>query len=181
MYSSHEGFCSARLCQLPSWPLPATLRPRLTRQRKRLPPPVESAPFFDWPCFKFPLYEYYAAHRAEWQAILERGPPFPFYGGDPNAQVDELPKNGFAVCDEHGHNATLGLETNAIFMHLTVGTPERFFRKEILGLHFLQLPVYNGALMRITVETTFGYRTFFFIPFRYRDAIQRAVENMDSS
>jgi hypothetical protein len=176
MYSSHDGFYSARLCHLPSWALPGCLRPS---RQKRLPPIVESAPFFDWPCFQFPLYEYCAANRAEWQEIIERGPAFPFYGED-NIQVEELPKRPFAVYDERGHQARIALETDAIFIEPTVGTPERFFRKEILQLYFLQLPTFNGTLMRITLEVTLGYRTFFFIPFRYRDAIERAIRNMDS-
>jgi hypothetical protein len=179
MYSSHDSFCSARICQLPSWALPASLRLSRTRHPKRIPPPVDSAPFFDWPCLQFPLYEYYAANRPEWEAILERGPPFPFYGGD-SAQVDELPKRPFTVIDEHGHKTSLALETNAVFIQPEGLPAERFFRKSILQLHFLQLPILNGVLMRMTMEVTVGYRTFFFIPLIYRNAIQQAVENMDS-
>lgn len=105
--------------------------------------------------------------------IIAKGPLVPLMGehGEIPRQC-ELPKTPLKVYDMNGEECEFYFQTDSIYFCPIGKDPEMIYYEEIGDMCLTRLTGYERQYMQMTFSTKFGFRTFYFVPIMYQEAIK---------
>lgn len=118
------------------------------------------------------------AYKTKSAEIIAQGPFVPFLGehAETPQQVD-LPKTALRLYDMNGNECEFYFQTDSIFSSQknVANAQEMIFYDEIRNYSLIPLAGYERQYLQMTFSTKYGFRTFYFVPIVYRDAINRGL------
>ena len=103
----------------------------------------------------------------------------PLFGDGLNSkQAAHLPKSPLKLYDMNGDEVEFLFQSDSIFSNPENKDPDQIFYNEIRDFKLTTISGYGENYLQMTLDTKFGFRTYFFVPLIYRDIISSILRQM---